>query len=68
MIADKAPAYLCISLEMRRGGNTGRRRAEHRNLLQLRSLTTKCKIWVHNFYVLATCETSVNIDGRVSEN
>ena len=36
MIADKALANFSISLEIRRGGDTGRRRVEHRNFLQLR--------------------------------
>ena len=35
MIVDKALANFCNSLELRRGGDTGRRRAEHRNILQL---------------------------------
>jgi len=36
MNVDKAPANLRVSSEMRRGGDTGRRRVEHRNFLQLR--------------------------------
>ncbi len=36
MIADKAPANFFISSELRKGGNTGRGRVEHRNFLQLR--------------------------------
>ncbi len=36
MNVDKALANLCISSEMRRSGDTGRRGAEHRNILQLR--------------------------------
>ncbi len=36
MNVDKAPANFCISEEIRRGGDTGRRRVEHRNFLQLR--------------------------------
>jgi hypothetical protein len=35
MKADNAPANLCVSFEIRRGGDTGRRRAEHRSILQL---------------------------------
>jgi hypothetical protein len=35
MNIDNAPANLRISLEMPRGGDTGRRGAEHRNFLQL---------------------------------
>jgi len=44
MIVDKALANFCNSLELRRSGDTSGRRAEHRNFLQLRSLTSKCKI------------------------
>ncbi len=36
MIVDKALANFCISSEMLRGGDTGKRRVEHRNFLQLR--------------------------------
>jgi len=36
MNVDKALANLCISNEVRRGGDTGRRRVEHRNFLLLR--------------------------------
>jgi len=36
MNVDKALANFCISSEMQRGGDTGRRRVEHRNILQLR--------------------------------
>ncbi len=36
MIADNALANLCISSEMRRGGDTGRRMVEHRSFLKLR--------------------------------
>ena len=36
MNVDKALANLCDSTELRRGGDTGRRRVEHRNSLQLR--------------------------------
>ncbi len=36
MNIDKALANFCDSSELRRGGDTGRRRAEHRNFLQLR--------------------------------
>ena len=36
MIVDKALANFCNSSELRRGGDTGWRRAEHRNSLQLR--------------------------------
>jgi len=32
---DRAPANLRVSLEMRRSGDTGRRRVEHRGFLQL---------------------------------
>ncbi len=35
MKTDNALANLCTSLEMRRGGDTGRRRAEHRSFLLL---------------------------------
>jgi len=35
MNIDKALANLCDSSELRRSGDTGRRRAEHRNILQL---------------------------------
>ena len=52
MIADKALADFCNSLELRRGGDTGRRRAEHRNILQLRFTHHKmqdlgylCMLW-----------------------
>ncbi len=36
MIADKALANFCKSKELRRGGDTGRRRVEHRSILQVR--------------------------------
>ncbi|MHA1138012.1 MAG: hypothetical protein ACTSSE_16145, partial [Candidatus Thorarchaeota archaeon] len=36
MNVDKALANFCNSSELRRGGDTGRRRVEHRNFLQLR--------------------------------
>jgi len=36
MIADKALADFCNSLELRRGGDTGRRRVEHRSILHVR--------------------------------
>ncbi len=36
MKVDKALADFCNSLELRRSGDTGRRRVEHRNFLQLR--------------------------------
>jgi hypothetical protein len=36
MRVDNAPANLCFSFKMRRSGDTGRRRVEHRNFLQLR--------------------------------
>jgi len=36
MKVDKALAYFCNSSELRRGGDTGRRRVKHRNFLQLR--------------------------------
>jgi len=36
MIVDKALANFCNSSELQRGGDTGMRRAEHRNILQLR--------------------------------
>jgi len=35
MNVDKALANFCDSLELRRGGDTGRRRVEHRNCLQV---------------------------------
>ncbi len=43
MKVDNALANSCISNEIRRGGDTGRRRAEHRGFLQLCSLTRNCK-------------------------
>ena len=36
MNVDKALANFCYSLELRRGGDTGKGRVEHRNFLQLR--------------------------------
>jgi len=36
MKVDKALANFCNSSELRRGGDTGKRRVEHRNILQLR--------------------------------
>ncbi len=36
MIVDNALANFCNSLELRRGGDTGKGMAEHRNILQLR--------------------------------
>ena len=36
MIVDKALANFCISSEIRRGGDTGRGRVEHRSFLKLR--------------------------------
>ncbi len=36
MIVDKAPAKLSIFSKMLDGGDTGRRRVEHRNILQVR--------------------------------
>jgi hypothetical protein len=44
MIADKALANFCISLEIQGSGDTGRRRVEHRNFLQLRFTHFVCKI------------------------
>ncbi len=44
MNVDKAPANFYNSLELRRGGDTGRRRVEHRNFLQLRFTHPYCKI------------------------
>jgi len=35
MNVDKALVNFCISSEIRRGGDTGRRRVEHRSILQL---------------------------------
>jgi len=35
MNVDDALANFCFSIELRRGGDTGRRRVEHRNILQL---------------------------------
>ncbi len=35
MMTDNALANFCISKEMRRGGDTGKRGAEHRSFLQL---------------------------------
>ncbi len=35
MNVDKALANFCNSSELRRGGDTGRRRVEHRSFLQL---------------------------------
>jgi hypothetical protein len=34
MIVDRAPANLCISSEIRSGGDTGRRWVEHRSFLE----------------------------------
>jgi hypothetical protein len=36
MIVDKVLANLCISKEIRRGGDTGRERVEHKSFIQLR--------------------------------
>jgi len=36
MITDKALANFCNSEELRRGGDTGKRRVEHRSFFQLR--------------------------------
>jgi len=36
MIVDNALANFCNSDELRRSGDTGRRKVEHRNTLQLR--------------------------------
>jgi len=44
MIVDKALANFCNSMELRRGGDAGKRRVEHRNILQLRFTQNKCKI------------------------
>ncbi len=44
MNVDKALANFYNSLELRRGGDTGRRRAEHRKFLQLRCTHPCCKI------------------------
>ena len=38
MIVDKALANFCNFSELRRGGDTGRRRVEHRSFFQLNSL------------------------------
>jgi len=35
MNVDNALANLCISLDLQRGGDTGRRRVEHRSFLEL---------------------------------
>ncbi len=43
MNVDKALANFCISFKMRRGGDTGRRRVEHRNSLQLRFTHTNVR-------------------------
>ncbi len=45
MNIDKAPVNFGISPEMRKGGDTGGGRVEHRNFLQLRFTHQKCKIW-----------------------
>jgi hypothetical protein len=42
MIVDNAPTNLGIHW-ISRGGDTGRRRAEHRSILQLRSLTSNMR-------------------------
>ncbi len=38
MNVDKALANFCVSSEIQRGGDIGKRRAEHRNFLQLRTI------------------------------
>jgi len=38
MNVDKALANFCNSLELRRGGDTGKRRVEHRSILQLNDI------------------------------
>ena len=44
MNVDNAPANFSNSLELLRGGDTGRRRVEHGNFLQVRLTHNKCKI------------------------
>ena len=44
MNVDKALAMFSIFEKMLDGGDTGRRRAEHRNFLQLRFINPYCKI------------------------
>jgi hypothetical protein len=46
MNVDNALVNFCNSLELRRGGDTGRRRVEHRNILQLRFTHQSCRLWV----------------------
>jgi len=41
MNVDKALANFCNSVELRRGGDTGRRRVEHRSNLPVRSTYLK---------------------------
>ncbi len=41
MNVDKALANFCNSLELRGGGDTGRRRVEHRSILQLNIIHQK---------------------------
>ena len=48
MNVDKALANLCNSLELRRGGDTGRGKVEHRNFLQLRFThqSVRFRLWL----------------------
>ncbi len=47
MIVDKALAKFSIFSKMLDGGDTGRRRAEHRNFLQLMFThqSVRCRLW-----------------------
>ena len=44
MIVDKALAKFSIFSKMLDGGDTGKRRVEHRNIFQLRFTHPNCKI------------------------
>jgi len=46
MNVDKALANFCNSVELRRGGDTGRERVKHRGFLQLRFTHQNCRLWV----------------------
>jgi hypothetical protein len=43
MNVDKALANFCNSSELRRGGDTGKGRVEHRSILQLNNIHSKCR-------------------------
>jgi len=47
MNVDKALAKFGIFKEMLDGGNTGRKRVEHRSILQLRFTHTLVQVWAH---------------------